>query len=482
MCGIAGFSMSPNSSVNTRELAHNLLTAIQSRGTDASGFAFVKGMATSTYKRAVPGSELSLGELPRRSDAVILHTRFATQGSKHDNRNNHPVLSPSGRISLVHNGVISNDYMFRGPADNEFQGLAAVDSAVIPALIERDGVKDGADKLEGYAAIAWLDSSDKDSRLHLARLDYSPVAFTWLLDGSFVFASTKPLLAAALAYTGLDHGHIFEMPEEQYMQVVGGVIRHSEDDVTMQEDWYAQSRFGNATAGGHGGSTSGYGSTYGGYSSYGIGGYGIGSSFGNVAFDDDDDSGSSPAEEEDLSYEDDIEIRNGIPYRVKNNPDGSQSLHYASEWDKDYRNTSKVTTDPKEIAMAMLPETNTRQQWVEKDGELELEIVPTDSDHKGFYLELEDGSMELFKTLGELEKALDNLSKLDLWDAAPFPTASRSLRWTNFVTDMGSVSEKLGQESWLEDFGHIDRFESRGVYNLQYVRDGLNDLVALRGM
>lgn len=475
-------SMSPSSTVNTRELAHNLLTGIQTRGSDASGYSFVKGQAVGTFKRAIPGSELSLGELPRRAEAVILHTRFATQGTKADNRNNHPVLSPQGNISLVHNGVISNDFEFRGQGERQFTGLPAVDSSVIPALIERFGAKDGVKDLEGYAAISWLDNRDPDSRLHLARLDYSPVAFTWLLDGSFVFASTDKILAASLAVSGLDHGHIFDMPEEQYMQVVGGVIRNSEDDVTMQEDWYTRTRYASATAGGHG-TTDSYGSSYGSYSG-GVTRYGIGSSFGNIDFDDD---GGNPNDEDEMSYEDDIEVRNGIPYRRVSNPDGSISLHagVGSEWDKDYRNTSRVTTDPERIAMAlaMLPEKNTRQEWVENDeGELELEVVPTDADHKGFYIELEDGSIEVFATLGELEKALDNLSKLDLWDKAPFPAHSRALRWTNFVIDMGSCSEKLGQESWIEDMGHIDRFESRGVYNLQYIREGLNDLITLRAM
>jgi hypothetical protein len=444
MCGIAGMSMSPASEVNTRELAHNLLTAIQTRGTHSSGFAFAKGNEAGVYKKAKPGSELPLTDLPRRAEAVVLHTRFATQGSAADNRNNHPVVSPSGKIALVHNGVISNDYEFRGGPDG-FENLPEVDTAVIPALIERDGVKAGVAQIEGYAAIAWLDTSDPDSKLHLARLDFSPVAFTWLLDGSFVFASTKPLLAGALAMSGLDHGHIFEMPEENYLQISGGIIMNSMEEVAMQEDSWARYKFASATAGGHGSE-----------STTNVYGRGIGSSFGNLAFDSDDEFN-----DDELSADEDAAIR-------------------AGNWESDYR--SKVTTDPDEIAMAMSPETNKRQVWLPNPdtGELELAFEEsTEPDLKGFYVELEDNTIEFYETLQELEDGLSFLANMSLWEGAPFPTASNRLRWTNFVVDMGQVTESRGMESWLVDLGMIDEHESRGVYNLGYVREGLSDIVTM---
>lgn len=455
--------MNQASTVNTRELAHNLLTAIQSRGNHSSGFAYVKGNQTSLYKRPVPGSELPLHDLPRRSDAVILHTRFATQGSVKDNRNNHPILSPEGYISLVHNGVISNDWEFRGKDPNEFSGLPAVDTAVIPALIERDGVKDGVGVLEGYAAISWLDSRDKDSRLHVARLDYSPVAFTWLVDGSYVFASTKPLLAAALAATGLEHGHIFEMPEEQYVQVVGGVIMESEDEIKMLPDWWTRRQYASATAG-HG--TGDSVRPRGGYNQYGIG-----SSFGS--FEDDDDSENDTPGDSSRSFE--YNPATGMYDPVADD---------ASEWDKDYRNPKRVTTNPSEIAMAMLPETNKKSEvWLaNEDGELEYAYTVGEDNCVGFYLELEDGTLDYSRTLGELEKALADLSAMDIWENAPFPGADRAKRWTNFVVDMGHIGSVSNLNSWLADLGQIDQHESRGVYNLNYIRDGLADILLLNAI
>lgn len=438
MCGIAGMSMHPSSKVNVRALAHALLSAIEYRGSDASGYAFVNGARTGTYKQAVPGSQLSLGDLPRRAQSVILHTRYATQGHQSDNRNNHPVLSPDGDLALVHNGVISNDYEFRPaanrpPRDDEFAGLAAVDSAVIPALIRKFGLKDAAAKLEGYAAIAYLDAKKADRRtLTLARIESSPVAWTWLADGSFVFASTQSLLAAALLDANLDFGHIFEMPEKTAIRVVDGVITSCDDDIEMEESWWAKARFSSATAGGHGNRATGYNQ------------YGIGSTFGNIDFED-DSAVDNP--NDDLGWQ-----------------------------DNEYR--AKVTTDPDEIAMAMMPETNGTGEcryvpgygWVEMGDQSSNDVV-------GFYVELDDSSLEAYQTLAELEDGLDFLANLNLWENAPFPHAEPKLRWTNFVTDMGCITVSGNYESWIEDLGMIDQFESPATYNLDYIRDGLTNIM-----
>jgi hypothetical protein len=460
MCGIAGFSMSPNSTVNVRSLAHELLSAIQFRGSDASGFAFTKGGTSGVYKNDQPGGQLPLSELPRRAETVILHTRYATQGAVTDNRNNHPVLSPEANIALVHNGVISNDYEFRANMGGEFSGLPAVDTAVIPALIEKYGLKAAVPMLEGYAAIAYLDDRDEDKRtLHLARLESSPVAFTWLLDGSFVFASTKGLLEGALLMAGLEYGHVFEMAEEMYLRVAGGIILESDDGYQMQENWYAQSRWASATAGGGGGksaiATGGSENTY----------TGIGSSFGNVVFDDD-----NPNDDSSQGYFWNAETKTYDPVE--------------EGWGQDYR--SKVTTNADEIAMAYAEgETDAngdrRRVFIRnKDGEL-VEQNPDDDrdpDLQGYYIRLEDSSMDFFETIEELEDKLQWLSGLNLWDDCPFPDAERKQRWTNFVVDMGQITNSDGMESWLTDLAMVDTHESPNVYNLQYVRDGLSSIMS----
>lgn len=224
MCGIAGFSLNAASTINARALAHALLTAIERRGAMSSGIAYpgVNG-GIEVYKDAVAGSNLPLRTVPRNTKTAILHTRFATKGSPQDNTNNHPVWSPYSTIALVHNGVIWNDMSLRFGSLREFdEFMPEVDTACIPALLESKGVA-GISELAGDAAVAWLDVADPHT-LHLARIESSPVAYTNLADGSFVFASTPSLLRAALESMQLEHGEVFSQSELDYYRLRGGVI------------------------------------------------------------------------------------------------------------------------------------------------------------------------------------------------------------------------------------------------------------------
>lgn len=450
MCGIAGISTSINSKINTRALAHELLVGIESRGSDASGFAFLDGNQNYiAYKDAKPGSQLPLSELPRRANTVILHTRLATQGTIANNGNNHPVLGPDGQVALVHNGVISNDYEFRTEFGGPFKGLPAVDSVVIPALIEQRGVGKAVQALSGYAAIAYLDNRYDDDILTLARLDYSPVHYTWLMDGTFVFASTKAILSAALRASNLDYGHIWEMDEETLFQVQRGVITFASDGYQMQEDDWARYRFGSATSGvrSSGGSESGsnYGNRHIGGSS---GRYGVPSSFGNVEFDDDrfDDTDD-----------------NGVEYAYEYDP--STGMYKVIEGTS--LGNRQVEFDPDEVAMAYAPESNSP---VEPENIL-----------LGYYLELEGHAMEYYEEIEEVEDRLSALAQMDLPDNAILPHIDKRNRWVNYVVDMGHISSQNSMESWFADLALIDAHENPSTYSLQYVREGITDALIATG-
>lgn len=251
MCGIGGFSLNTSSRVNARRLAHELLTLLEYRGSHASGFAsFDKRGELTVAKDDVPGSQLPLSGLARNSKNVILHTRYATQGDARDNRNNHPVVSGTGNLALVHNGVITNDDDFRN--DPRFDVVGQVDSAVIPNVIEHDGLE-GLKDLEGYAAIGWVNREYPVAQ-HVARLESSPVHYTWLEDGSFVWASTNVILETALQSAGLNYGFVFELPEKNGITLVNGVIVDW-FEAEMTDDYAAWMRYRGATAGGHARST-----------------------------------------------------------------------------------------------------------------------------------------------------------------------------------------------------------------------------------
>lgn len=223
MCGIAGFSLSQSSKINARQLSNALLTAIEDRGYMASGYGFHYNGIHGYHSAATPGSSLPLKYMPRKSQTVILHTRLATHGSVDDNRNNHPVTSPDLNIALVHNGVIYNHQQVRTKITGN---LPPVDTSVIPALLEQHGLQ-AIDQLDGDAAIAWLDKRDPDM-LHLARYQHSPLTMAQLEDGSFVFASTEPLLWRALIQLDLTPTWMQTANELEYFTIKYGVVLSKE--------------------------------------------------------------------------------------------------------------------------------------------------------------------------------------------------------------------------------------------------------------
>lgn len=220
------------------------------------------------YKRPGRGSQLSLKALPKDATNVVLHTRLATQGPIEHNENNHPVVSPEQNIALVHNGVIWNDGSIRAGLKYGDQ-LAQVDSSVIPALIEEKGIA-GLAELAGDAAVAWIDSRDS-KRVHVARIEHSPVSFTWLEDGTMVMASTPYLLKEALRRIDIAAGETIEMAELDYLTFEGGEIVGEDklpEPVGFHYGYAASTRHATSGGGSESTITSGIGSSFS-YNQYG---------------------------------------------------------------------------------------------------------------------------------------------------------------------------------------------------------------------
>ena len=105
MCGIVGY-------VGRSEAAPILLDGLRRleyRGYDSAGVAIVDGDKVETRKCA--GRIVELGKLmaerPPTGTYGISHTRWATHGKPTD-QNAHPHFDATGRLALVHNGVIEN--------------------------------------------------------------------------------------------------------------------------------------------------------------------------------------------------------------------------------------------------------------------------------------------------------------------------------------------------------------------------------------
>ena len=104
MCGIVAY-------VGHREAYPVILKGLKRleyRGYDSAGIA-LNDNKLSVYKKQgkVARLEESLAGVELKATIGIGHTRWATHGEPSD-RNAHPHLSASGRLAMIHNGIIEN--------------------------------------------------------------------------------------------------------------------------------------------------------------------------------------------------------------------------------------------------------------------------------------------------------------------------------------------------------------------------------------
>jgi glucosamine 6-phosphate synthetase-like amidotransferase/phosphosugar isomerase protein len=203
LCGIAGYSLSRESSVDTTLAAQTLLAAISERGSDAAGYCYRgPGLGLWVHKRRAGASKL-LDEIAVPADAtqVLVHVRDYTKGHPALNANNHPVRH--GSVVGIHNGIIKNDEEIF--ARHGFERAAedmTVDSEAIFALAELERSRARAfEELYGSMATAWLDERDPEV-LFLARGIGRPL---WLGEGrhELFFASTRDALELVERYAGV---------------------------------------------------------------------------------------------------------------------------------------------------------------------------------------------------------------------------------------------------------------------------------------
>jgi len=105
MCGIVAY-------VGSREAAPLIvkgLKRLEYRGYDSSGIAVITDQALKVFKKKgkVKDLEVVLANQNNLGNIGIGHTRWATHGEPND-VNAHPHMSNSGRLAIIHNGIIEN--------------------------------------------------------------------------------------------------------------------------------------------------------------------------------------------------------------------------------------------------------------------------------------------------------------------------------------------------------------------------------------
>lgn len=204
MCGLVGVAGKVGIS---EEKAFNRLLQIDTiRGPHSTGVLSVQ-----TGKHAEPTYIKKLGtpwelyqykawdDLFRKDHAVLMgHNRWATKGAINA-INAHPF--EHGSVIGAHNGTLRKQYLLDD--SREFE----VDSDNIYHHLNKNGVDDTVEKLDGAFALSWWDK-DKDT-LNFVRNNERPLFWCLSLDGQTVFwASENWMLITALSHAGIKHGKI----------------------------------------------------------------------------------------------------------------------------------------------------------------------------------------------------------------------------------------------------------------------------------
>jgi glucosamine 6-phosphate synthetase-like amidotransferase/phosphosugar isomerase protein len=206
MCGIFGFVDIENelTSDQKNRLLRNLAISAQSRGSDASGYAYLDPSdSISIYKKATPARKL-LFEVGG-SQLVIGHTRYATMGDPRCDSQAHPFQSMDLNYALTHNGVGLLDFL---KLSKEYALEAQIDSEGMLRFLEKVGFH-AAGLNEFYRqwddsgfAIATIDASKKC--LILFRNEMNPLVLARTTEGVLVYGSTTGIVITGCLTAGLE--------------------------------------------------------------------------------------------------------------------------------------------------------------------------------------------------------------------------------------------------------------------------------------
>lgn len=198
MCGIMGYYAFGNTLPDKQKLTR-MFTALESRGVDASGYAFVENNNLSVNKAPLRSSELIKTNEWKTLDlrpVMIFHTRLKTQGSEKNNLNNHPLFNKQG-LCIVHNGMIYNDKEIFGWKERD----AEVDSEAILAVLSSkkkgDRIKLLFDRLEGAFAVAVINRNNPEE-LILIKKDNPIDLYYNQKDDILYFCSERRIMQDAL--------------------------------------------------------------------------------------------------------------------------------------------------------------------------------------------------------------------------------------------------------------------------------------------
>jgi glucosamine--fructose-6-phosphate aminotransferase (isomerizing) len=198
MCGIVGY-------IGSKQVVPVLvegLRRLEYRGYDSAGVAVVRDGAIDVRRSAGKLAKLeeALASAPLSGDYGIGHTRWATHGRPTE-ENAHPHRDCTGRIVVVHNGIIENYLELKRElqlAGHRF--LTETDTEIVAHVVEDemkqgDGLEQAVRRallqLRGLFALVLMSAEDPDK---IVAVRNGPPIVVGLGDGEFFVASDIPAI------------------------------------------------------------------------------------------------------------------------------------------------------------------------------------------------------------------------------------------------------------------------------------------------
>jgi glucosamine--fructose-6-phosphate aminotransferase (isomerizing) len=219
MCGIVGY-------IGPRQAAGLLLEGLRRleyRGYDSAGIAVVNGRGLKIMKAAGKLSVLEgeLNEDMPLGTIGIGHTRWATHGAP-TTTNAHPHTDQSGRIAVIHNGIIENSSAIRKALEQRGHTFTSeTDTEVLAHLVGElyqgnleEAVAAALKDVDGAYGLAFI-SSEEPGVLVAARKG-SPLLIGVGEDEWFVASDASPLLQYTRSVVYLDDGEMAVLTREGY--------------------------------------------------------------------------------------------------------------------------------------------------------------------------------------------------------------------------------------------------------------------------
>ncbi|MBO5323157.1 MAG: glutamine--fructose-6-phosphate transaminase (isomerizing) [Oscillospiraceae bacterium] len=240
MCGIVGYA-------GYRQAAPILiegLSKLEYRGYDSAGICVHTQDAFHVAKSK--GRLQILSDKTDGGNAVqgvvgIGHTRWATHGAPSD-INSHPHLSESGKIAIVHNGIIENESRLR--EELEAKGItfrSETDTEVVATMIGIqydqsgdlvDAVRQTIARLEGSYALGILCVDDPDRIVAVKK--NSPLIFGFGEGENYIASDVPAILKHTQTVAYLNDGEmvVFDSQNVSFFDADGNPIEKAKETIT----------------------------------------------------------------------------------------------------------------------------------------------------------------------------------------------------------------------------------------------------------